>query len=261
MTEAGTPHGPRAAAPAPLATSRPWLSVAGCVGGGFAAGFVGLLLVVAAAVVVLFPEWIGGAAPGARFTSALGRLCEAPALRVATREIAVRVDASVATKAVVRLWLVPIGPGWTFEAGRTTVDVVAPGNVVQYVVPLRDEDGAASRPGVEFATEDGEPVWIAVLPPPRVDESLVEVQSDPRRLGISVDRDWADHLVGDDRARDEALAAIRAAVVREASGETAIFEVREKARATVADMIRALLPEDLRARRIRVRWSDEPRSG
>jgi len=38
-----------------------------------------------------------------------------------------------------------------------------------------------------------------------------------------------------------------------------MFEVREKARATVVEMLRALLPEDLRDRPIRIRWSDEPR--
>jgi hypothetical protein len=63
--------------------------------------------------------------------------------------------------------------------------------------------------------------------------------------------------VGDDSARDAALAAIRAAVIRQASSETAMFEVREKGREVVADMIRALLPADLRDRRIEIRWSDE----
>jgi hypothetical protein len=33
--------------------------------------------------------------------------------------------------------------------------------------------------------------------------------------------------------------------------------VREKGRAVVADMIRALLPAEHRGRRIEVRWSDE----
>ena len=36
-----------------------------------------------------------------------------------------------------------------------------------------------------------------------------------------------------------------------------MFEVREKARATVAEMIRALIPANERGRVVRVRWSDE----
>ena len=66
-----------------------------------------------------------------------------------------------------------------------------------------------------------------------------------------------ERATGDDSARDAALAAIRAAVIRQASSETAMFEVREKGREVVADMIRALLPADLRDRRIEIRWSDE----
>jgi hypothetical protein len=127
---------------------------------------------------------------------------------------------------------------------------------VQYVIPL-EADGRRVQADIsgDFNGLDGE--VVVTLPPPQVDETLVEVQSDPKRMKIQIDRDWADHVVGDDEARDEALAAIRAAVVREASSDLAMFEVREKARATVVEMLRALLPESLRDRPIRIRWSDE----
>ena len=260
MPENGVRHARPPAEPEPLATSRPWLTVAGCLGGGAVAAALAVLLVAAAAILVLFPDLLTSRTPGERFIAAVGELRKAPALRVATREIAVRVEVSLPREFKLRLPFLPFGPAFEFEAGRTTVAIVAPENVVQYVVPLGDASGHGDRtPDTrESEATDGEGAWIVVLPPPRLDESLVEVQSDPRRLSVEVDRDWADHLLGDDRAREEALAAIREAVVREASSETATFEVREKARATVAEMIRALLPEDLRSRAIRVRWTDEP---
>ncbi len=237
-----------------LATSRPWLSVAGCLGASaIAAAFIALLAVLALVVYFLFPDLVfGGKGGSASYLSALGELRKAPALRVATREINVRVDASTPTETTLRAWIVPIGPGWSVEVGRTKVEIVATGNIAQYIVPLASESVAVASSVVV----DGEVVTIT-LPPPRVDETLVEVQSDPKKLRIEVDRDWIDHVVGDDTARDEALSLIRAAVVREASSDLAMFEVRAKAKATVAEMIRALIPASERGRTIRVRWSDE----
>jgi len=240
-----------------LQTNRPWLAVAGCLGGGFL-GMLAFLMLAAAVVVVVvfFPQWLpgGGGGETRAFTRAVGELRKSPSLRVATREVAVRVDASVPTETTLRAWLVPVGPGWKVELGRTKVEVFAPGNIVQYIVPLGDDSRAVEA--MAAVGEDGS--WTVTLPPPRVDGSLVEVQSDPRRLRVEVDRDWVDHVVGDDAARDRALSMIRTAVIEEASAPTAMFEVREKSRRTVADMIRALLPDEHRARDIIVRWTDDP---
>ncbi len=240
-----------------LATSRPWLSVAGCLGGGALLAFATALLVIAAAVILLLvPDLIFPSKGGTTaFISALGELRKAPALRVATREVAVRVDVSVPTEVTLRAWIVPIGPGWTVELGRTKVEIIAPGNVAQYIVALDAREDAS-----DALVEATDEAVIITLPAPRVDESLVEVQSDPKKLRIEVDRDWVDHVVGDDAARDEALALIRAAVVRVASSNLALFEVREKSRAIIAEMIRALVPEQDRAREIRIRWADEASS-
>jgi len=264
MPEDGVQHARGSAGPEPLATSRPWLTVAGCLGGSAVAAFVALLVLVAVAALVFFPDLVTPRDPGQRFLAAIGELRKAPALRVATREISVRVEASLPREVTLRLPFLPFGPAVEFEAGRTTVAIVAPENVVQYVVPLgAPGQGGSGRAGETLSTREvegtgGRSEWIVTLPPPRLDESLIEVQSDPRKLSIDVDRDWVDHVVRDERARDEALAAIRAAVAREASSEIAIFEVREKARATVVEMIRSLLPGDLRDLPIRVRWADEP---
>jgi hypothetical protein len=253
MTEGNTPA-------QPLATSRPWLTVAGCLGGSVVTGVVIVLAVAIGALILFFPQLIG-LGPGATQTAivtAVGELRRAPALKVATREVAVVVDASKPTEFTVRPWPFTVGPGASVEVGRTTAQIVVPGNVVQYIVPF---EGLAAGEEIDVhAVKSPEGTrYVVTLPAPRVDESLVEVQSDPAKRREMVDRDWLDHLVGDDSARDAALASVREAVIEAARSDSAIFEVREKARADVAEMIRALLPAERRDCVIEVRWSDERR--
>ncbi|MEY3021478.1 MAG: hypothetical protein RIS86_676 [Planctomycetota bacterium] len=239
---------------APLDTSRPWLSVAGCLGGGMAA-VAAVALLAALVVALLVVRSCRPAPPPAtevEFEAALGRLCESPAIRVATREIAVRVEVSKPT--VATIWRPELlGGGLPIEIGRTRAVVVAPSNRVQYVVPVDRQAPIAT----EWSEDGLRRAVVVTLPAPRVDRELVEVASDPRMVSVEVDRDWVDHLVGDGGARDEALALVREAVVEQASTETALFEIREKARATVEGMIRALLPPAWSAHTIRIRWDDE----
>jgi hypothetical protein len=239
--------------PRPLATNRPWITVAGCLGGGLATAIA--ILIVAALLVLLFffPQLVGlGGAGGpttqARFLSALGELAEQPALRIATREIAVEVEVAVPTKLQWRPWVIPVGEGLDVEVGRTTATIRSSGNVAQYVVPLQKGEWEVRIEADEV---------IVTLPPPIVDRSVVEVQSDPAKIEVAVDRDWAAHLLRTDEARDAALAAIRQAVIDQASSSVAMFEVREKSRAVVAEMILALIDTKDRPARVRVRWSDE----
>ncbi|MFM1823067.1 MAG: hypothetical protein RI967_1333 [Planctomycetota bacterium] len=241
--------------PTPLDTSRPWLSIAGCLGGGVVLAVFGVLLVAAIVALVLLRGCGGGGPPiEIELESALGRLREAPALKVATREISVRVEVERPNVANLRLWPDSFGGGWPVEIGRTRATVVAPSNRVQYIVPLDRQAPVATV----WADDGLRRTVVVTLPAPRVDEELVEVESDPRAVRVEVDRDWADHLVGDGSARDLALARVREAVLEEASSDTALFEVREKARATVEGMIRALLPPAWSAHDIRIRWDDEP---
>ncbi|MEY3143279.1 MAG: hypothetical protein RLY21_1772 [Planctomycetota bacterium] len=245
--------------PPPLATNRPWLAVAGCLGGSVVTGFLAAFTVAVVALLVFFPQFVGLGKGQTQIaiTNALGELRRAPALKVATREVAVVVDASKPTELTVYPWIVPIGEPTKVELGRTSTQIVVPGNKVQYIVPL---DGFAKdqEPDVhEVKRPDGR-VFVVVLPPPRVDESLVEVQSDPTKLSEAVNRDWIDHILRDDEARNAALASIRAAVLDAARAETPMVEVREKARATVAEMIRGLLPADFKDCDIEIRWTDDP---
>ena len=238
----------------PLQTSRPWITVAGCLGGSALTILVILLLVAALVLFVLFPEILdfGGGqrrAMTARIVTALGELSEKPALRVATREIAVQVEVTAPTQKTWRPWIVPIGPGLDVTIGQTKATVTSPSNTVQYIVPIQ-------RSNWRLEVEDG--AAIVTLPPPSVDEAIVEVESDPAKLEIAIDRDWADHVFGDDSAKNAALAAVRKAVVEQASSPVAMFEVREKCRKTVADMIAALIDPKHRPERIIVRWTDDP---
>jgi hypothetical protein len=247
--------------PEPLATNRPWVAVAGCLGGGILTGFVAVLVIAAILVFVFFPQALG-IGPGATqtaITTAVGELRRAPALRVATRKVAVEVDASTPTEISVRPWILPIGEPTKIELGRTTAQLVVADNTVQYIVPF-DSFAPGEEPEVHEVDHPDGRRFVVVLPPPQVDETLVEVQSDPAKRKEDVNRDWLDHFVGDDTARDKALSSVRNAVIAAARSETAMFEVREKARGTVAEMIRALLPPEYKDCTIEVRWTDdEPR--
>lgn len=242
----------------PLATNRPWIAVAGCLGGGIATAFVSLLVLAGLVVFVFFPHafGIGPGATQTAITTAVGELRRAPALRVATRKVAVEVDASTPTEISVRPWILPIGEPTRIEVGRTTAQVVVADNTVQYIVPF-DSFAPGEEPEVHEEEHPDGRRFVIVLPPPRVDETLVEVQSDPAKRQEDVNRDWLDHLFGDDTARDKALASVRRAVIEAARGETAMFEVREKARGTVAEMVRALLPPEHKDCVIEVRWTDD----
>lgn len=250
------------ASPPPLATNRPWLAVAGCLGGGVVTGAFVAITAAAIAVLLFFPQIVGlgKGQTQVAIVNALGELRRAPALKVATREVAVVVDASSPTELKVYPWIVPVGEPTSVEVGRTTAKVVVPGNKVQYIVPL-DEFAPGDEPDVREIERAGERRYVVMLPAPRVDVTLVEVQSDPSKITEDVNRDWLDHVLRDDEARTRALASVRDAVIAAARADTPMFEVREKARETVADMIRALLPPELKDCAIEVRWMDEPPHG
>lgn len=239
----------------PLQTSRPWLTVAGCLGGSVLTLAIVALVLLLVVLWVLFPDWFDFGqrqrTVQARVIGALGELAEKPALRVATREIAVQVEVEVPTEVTWRPWVLPIGRGFDVKVGETKATVTSPSNTVQYVVPI-DRMNRARITGPD--TSGAVTVW---LPPPIVDEAVVDVESDPAKIEIALDRDWADHLIRNDAARNAALAAIRESVVRQAASPVAMFEVREKSRTTVAEMIRALIDDKYRPERILVRWTDE----
>lgn len=239
----------------PLQTSRPWLTVAGCLGGSVITLVIIALVLLLVVLWVLFPDWFDFGqrqrTVQARVIGALGELAEKPALRVATREIAVQVEVEVPTEFTWRPWVIPIGRGFDLTVGSTKATVTSPSNTVQYVVPLdRSKRARVSGP-------DGSGAITVWLPPPVVDQAVVDVESDPAKIDIALDRDWADHLLRNDAARNAALAAVRESVVQQASSPVAMFEVREKSRKTVAEMIRALIPDTHRPGQIVVRWTDE----
>jgi hypothetical protein len=239
----------------PLQTNRPWLTVAGCLGGSVLTLVIIALVLLLVVLWVLFPDWFDFGqrqrTVQARVIGALGELAEKPALRVATREIAVQVEVKMPTEVTWRPWVLPIGRGFDLKVGETTATVTSPSNTVQYVVPLDHMNRA------RIAGPDGTGAVTIWLPPPVVDGALVDVESDPSKIDIAINRDWADHVFRSDAARNAALAAVRESVVQQASSPVAMFEVREKSRKTVAEMIRALIDDKHRPEQIIVRWTDE----
>jgi len=49
----------------PLATTRPWLTVAGCLGGGMVTALVAILLAVLIALFIFYPSFFGRGPAGA----------------------------------------------------------------------------------------------------------------------------------------------------------------------------------------------------
>src|SRR5687767_9534518 len=67
------------------------------------------------------------------------------------------------------------------DFGTTTVRLRASGNKAQLVIPLNELSEG------DFQFDEGENKLTITLPPPRVDETLVEVQTDPNFYEIQTD--------------------------------------------------------------------------
>ena len=71
-------HGQQGPSGKALATNRPWLAVAGCLGGGVVAGIVCAIIVIAVIVFfVFFPGYFSGKPGPTAFIAALGELRKA----------------------------------------------------------------------------------------------------------------------------------------------------------------------------------------
>ncbi|MGZ8899334.1 MAG: DUF4230 domain-containing protein, partial [Limisphaerales bacterium] len=98
------------------------------------------------------------------------------------------------------------------DLGTTVVRVRAAGNKAQIIIPLSD----VAESDIRFIESENK--FIVTLPPPRVDESLVEVQTDPTFYEVQTDLGWArlDKFSGE-FLREEAKRELRGSVIAEAS--------------------------------------------
>lgn len=122
------------------------------------------------------------------------------------------------------------------DLGTTTVRLRASGNKAQIVIPLSDVAQG------DFEYDETTQTLVVTLPPPKVDETLVEVQTDPAFYEIQTDVGWArlDTLSGD-FLREQARRDLRPAVILEASQARILKQAEESGREKVASLLEAVV--------------------
>ena len=122
------------------------------------------------------------------------------------------------------------------DLGTTTVRLRASGNKAQLVIPLQDLSEG------DFQFDEAENKLTISLPPPRVDETLVEVQTDPAFYEIETDIGWArlDKFSGD-FLREQARRDLRPSVIIEASNKYILKAAEESGREKVGALMEAAI--------------------
>lgn len=170
-------------------------------------------------------------------TSALGDLEPQGGFLVGWRTIDTRATMDSTTR-----WLwIPVG------AVHIELDVT--GNLAQYLIPTS---------GGWNAQAISEGVVVMTVPPPIVNDKVVEVQSDPAKIRVIIDNDWAEHLIPSGSDIDKAKRLLRASVIETASSKPALAEVRLEARAKTASFFTELFTRSIgRPITVIVQFSDE----
>src|SRR4051812_12626783 len=132
---------------------------------------------------------------------------------------------------------------WGFPLGTTTVKVRALDNVVQYYVPLTNISKS------DFRYDPVHRRLTVRVPAPRLDEDLVEVQTDPSKIEFRTELGWArlDSRSGQ-FLRDQAQKELRPAVVREGNNSLYIDKAKSNARESLKKLLEPMasqLKEDV----------------
>ncbi len=118
------------------------------------------------------------------------------------------------------------------DFGDTVVTVRTRGNRAQYFVPLdeiRDNDFHVSAGGRSVTVS---------IPAPRVDDTIVEVQTDPSQMEIKTDIGWGRlNKRSGELARAEAKRSLRDAVINEAKTPVYVEIARKNAQEKVAALL------------------------
>jgi hypothetical protein len=122
------------------------------------------------------------------------------------------------------------------DLGTTTVRLRTSGNKAQLVVPLQEV-------GPDDFTFDSAANRLTIsLPPPRVDETVVEVQTDPSFYEIETDVGWARiNKFSGDFLREQARRDLRPAVIAEASHPRIVELAKESGRETIGALLEAVI--------------------
>jgi len=173
--------------------------------------------------------------------TALGDLQPDGGLVVGWREVQARVLTDRTTSIGAFGIQVPIG------SVRIELDV--PGNRVQYLLPAGD--------GWNARALDANTVLLTV-PPPVVNDRIVEVQSDPSRIRVTIDNDWMEHIIPSGGDIDKAKALIRAAVLEAGGSRPALAEARLEARNTARTFFSGLFSQSIGSEvNVIVQFADE----
>ncbi|MSR29589.1 MAG: hypothetical protein EXS03_08465 [Phycisphaerales bacterium] len=157
-------------------------------------------------------------------TSALGELRAKGGLQIGWRTIDTHLEIDRTTT---------VGAfGYSIPVGAVHIRIDVPGNRVQYLIPV--------DPPWQIHAVDGA-TFLLTLPPPEVNEDVVEVQSDPAKFRIEIDNDWAEHLIPSGGDVDEAKRLLRSSVIETGKSKPALAEVRMEAREVAGAFVRGVL--------------------
>jgi hypothetical protein len=124
--------------------------------------------------------------------------------------------------------------------GTTTVELRALDNRVQYLLPI---SGLAAS---DFHYDAPVRVLRVTVPPPVLDEELVDVQSDPAKIIVKVDAGWASlKSVEGKKLAEEAKAELRGCVIARGKEPFVRDAARESAREVLSTLIQAQLMSSL----------------
>jgi hypothetical protein len=124
------------------------------------------------------------------------------------------------------------------DFGDTVTTVRTRGNHAQYFVDL---NGIKES---DFRLSNDDKNLVVTVPEPRVDESIVEVQSDPNQMEVQTKVGWlrTDKKSGE-LTRAEAKKALRDAVVSEAKSQIFVDLARKSAQDKVTDLLNPLVKQ------------------
>ncbi|HEX7860926.1 MAG TPA: DUF4230 domain-containing protein [Verrucomicrobiae bacterium] len=126
--------------------------------------------------------------------------------------------------------------GGKVDLGTTTVRVRAAGNKAQVVIPLNDLQES------DIKYNESKNQFVVTLPTPHVDETLVEVQTNPTFYEVETDVGWArlDKFSGE-TLREEAKRELRGAVIEEASHPRIIDAAKQSGREQIGALLEAVI--------------------
>lgn len=121
------------------------------------------------------------------------------------------------------------------DFGDTVATVRTRGNKAQYYIDLSQVAES------DFKLEANNKRLVVTVPDPRVDEQIVEVQSDPSQIEIQSEVGWGRLSArSGERVKNEALQALRDAVLSEARSAVYIKLARQNAEEKVAAVLSPL---------------------